>query len=574
MKYILETTAVEDVFRTAAEEDGSPGCKFLLLRRKIGFLLKIEKEMVEYWTKDTKVFKEVQNMPARTKIIAAYPSLSPAERQAADFILSDPDAVPHLSIKQIAARAGVSMPTVTRLVRRAGYSGFTELRIALAGSFTKNKPVASGDDDGEFFSKLMLGQMRSVEAALKAADEERICALAKRLVTSTGCVLLCGAGAAAGIAESAGSALVELGIRAVCPQKPETRAAYSALLGEGDTLFCIRSEGSRESAQQLTECIRTAKRVVRTLFLFAMSLAFRRRVKRIAAFAQHAKAIFADFWVMQHRHRLLRLRKLYSRSRRDMREKFRRTHTGEECSEQLKGNINKMRIIEDLHTHTYYSHGQNGPRDNVLRALELGLEAVAVSEHAGGNMYYGVRGKKLERLNAELAELRREFDGRIRVLRGLECNVMNFGESDIPKDRSEYDVIILGYHKGIPPVNRFARHILFESFGGKSTPRRNTESLMAAAEKGHADIISHPNLYLTLDIPYLADCARQLGILLEINSSHVSLTPEEIKTIHEHGAGLIIGSDAHVSSRVGDFANGIESAKQAGVLNSVVNIEL
>ena len=181
-------------------------------------------------------------------------------KEAADFILSDPDAVPHLSIKQIAARAGVSMPTVTRLVRRAGYSGFTELRIALAGSFTKNKPVASGDDDGEFFSKLMLGQMRSVEAALKAADEERICALAKRLVTSTGCVLLCGAGAAAGIAESAGSALVELGIRAVCPQKPETRAAYSALLGEGDTLFCIRSEGSRESAQQLTECIRTAKK--------------------------------------------------------------------------------------------------------------------------------------------------------------------------------------------------------------------------------------------------------------------------------------------------------------------------
>lgn len=58
----------------------------------------------------------------------------------------------------------------------------------------------------------MLGQMRSVEAALKAADEERICALAKRLVTSTGCVLLCGAGAAAGIAESAGSALVDSGI--------------------------------------------------------------------------------------------------------------------------------------------------------------------------------------------------------------------------------------------------------------------------------------------------------------------------------------------------------------------------
>ena len=66
--------------------------QFSAFEGKSGFLLKIEKEMVEYWTKDTKVFKEVQNMPARTKIIAAYPSLSPAERQAADFILSDPDA--------------------------------------------------------------------------------------------------------------------------------------------------------------------------------------------------------------------------------------------------------------------------------------------------------------------------------------------------------------------------------------------------------------------------------------------------------------------------------------------------
>lgn len=86
--------------------------------------MKIEKEMVEYWTKDTNVFKEVQNMPARTKIIAAYPSLSPAERQAADFILSDPDAVPHLSIKQIAARAGVSMPTVTPACTAGGLQRF------------------------------------------------------------------------------------------------------------------------------------------------------------------------------------------------------------------------------------------------------------------------------------------------------------------------------------------------------------------------------------------------------------------------------------------------------------------
>lgn len=97
---------------------------------------------------------------------------------------------------------------------------------------------------------------------------------------------------------------------------------------------------------------------------------------------------------------------------------------------------------------------------------------------------------------------------------------------------------------------------------------------MAAAEKGHADIISHPNLYLTLDIPYLAGLCKAAWHFAGNKLLACKPDPGGVKTIHEHGAGLIIGSDAHVSSRVGDFANGIEFAKQAGVLNSVVNIEL
>lgn len=233
-----------------------------------------------------------------------------------------------------------------------------------------------------------------------------------------------------------------------------------------------------------------------------------------------------------------------------------------------------MKPIADLHTHTYYSHGKSSPRENVLRAIELGLKEVAVSEHAGGNIYFGVRGKKLEALKAELRSLKKEFEEQIAVKTGLECNMTGFGKSDIPKDRSEYDVIILGYHKGIFPVNRFGWHILFESFGGKSTPRRNAESIMAAAENGRADIISHPGLYLDVDIEYMAECARQLGILLEVNSSRVTLSKEQLQTIAKSGAGLIIGSDAHIASRVGDFELALHACREAGVLDRVVNIEV
>lgn len=233
-----------------------------------------------------------------------------------------------------------------------------------------------------------------------------------------------------------------------------------------------------------------------------------------------------------------------------------------------------MKIIADLHTHTYYSHGKSSPRENVLRALELGIKEIAVSEHAGGNIYIGVRGKKLERLNAELRSLKKEFEGKIEVKTGLECNITGFGKSDIPKNRSEYDVIILGFHKGIFPHNRFGWHILFESFGGKSTPRRNAECIIAAAEAGKADIISHPGLYLAVDIPYMAECARQLGILLEVNSARVTLSKDQLQTIAKAGAGLIIGSDAHSADRVGDFELALNACREAGVLDKVVNIEL
>ena len=233
-----------------------------------------------------------------------------------------------------------------------------------------------------------------------------------------------------------------------------------------------------------------------------------------------------------------------------------------------------MRIVKDLHTHTYYSHGKGSPRENVLRALELGLSGIAITEHAGGNIWFGVRGRKLERLNDEIAALRREFEGRIEVYNGLECNVTGFGKSDVPKDRENYGVILLGYHKGVAPVNGFNLHILSESFGGKSTPRRNTESIMAAAEKGRVDAISHPGLYLEVDIPYMAECCRQLGVLMEINGARVTMTREELIAARDKGAKFIIGSDAHTPDRISDCAKAIEAAREAGVLESVVNLEL
>jgi RpiR family carbohydrate utilization transcriptional regulator len=61
--------------------------------------------------------------------------LNKAERQVADVILHDIELATTLTIKQLAATAEVSEPTVVRLARRLGCSGFPNLKMRLSQDF-------------------------------------------------------------------------------------------------------------------------------------------------------------------------------------------------------------------------------------------------------------------------------------------------------------------------------------------------------------------------------------------------------------------------------------------------------
>ena len=61
---------------------------------------------------------------------------------------------------------------------------------------------------------------------------------------------------------------------------------------------------------------------------------------------------------------------------------------------------------------------------------------------------------------------------------------------------------------------------------------------------------------------------------MELNTSHLHLTVEELKIAAKEDVRFIIGSDAHTSDRVGDYVNGLERAEAAGVdFQRIVNIE-
>jgi DNA-binding MurR/RpiR family transcriptional regulator len=78
--------------------------------------------------------KRMNNVHTLLKIKSLLNSLKPAEQKSAEYILSNPDEVIHLSITRLAEKVGVSEATVVKFCQHIGYSGYQELKISLASS--------------------------------------------------------------------------------------------------------------------------------------------------------------------------------------------------------------------------------------------------------------------------------------------------------------------------------------------------------------------------------------------------------------------------------------------------------
>lgn len=233
-------------------------------------------------------------------------------------------------------------------------------------------------------------------------------------------------------------------------------------------------------------------------------------------------------------------------------------------------------ISRDYHTHTFYSHGKGTPEENVLAAISLGLDTIAISEHGPGHVFYGVRDEKLRSLRDEVDRLARRYAYKIQVLMGIECNLTGFGKCDMPKDMLDmFDVRLLAFHKGASPADGFGLRRNMESLHlWPSEPKKTALALLEAGETYRIDIFAHPGLYVKSDIPTLAKGAKELGIKLEINGARATMTAEQMRQAVNAGAELIIGSDAHSPDRVGDDSLAYAAAEAAGVLGSVVNLKL
>ncbi|WP_422658229.1 histidinol-phosphatase [Paenibacillus sp. EC2-1] len=248
----------------------------------------------------------------------------------------------------------------------------------------------------------------------------------------------------------------------------------------------------------------------------------------------------------------------------------------------------------DLHTHHYRcGHADGNIREYIEAGINAGLKVIGISDHTP---YFGSQeeqpfpyiamGKaELAKYVEEVLQLKREYEGKIDVLLGIESDFFPEHTEIYRQTLSLYpfDYIIGSVHQvsGVSIFNKNRWRDL--TLDQKITEKENYFALIRDSARsgmfqilGHidamkgnypsfTDIVTEEALDETLKV--IADC----GVAIEINTSGKTKLsggwyPSNaiLERARYHGVEVTFGSDAHKPSRVGD-----EFEEVAGVLKDI-----
>ena len=246
-----------------------------------------------------------------------------------------------------------------------------------------------------------------------------------------------------------------------------------------------------------------------------------------------------------------------------------------------------MKVIKDYHIHSVYSkngHGESTPEEDVIKASEIGLEEIAISDHGPRHYLYGIKKSNIKKLNDEIKNLNHRYKT-INILHGIEANMLSYdGDSDIDDlVKDNCDIIMGGFHYGVrfKDLKTFFRIYVLNFLGkfsvkiNKYITKLNTKAVINFMKKNKIKILTHPGEKIPVNIREIANTAVEEDIILEINSSHKHLSEEDLKCIKDIDVKLIIGSDAHHTDNIGNYEVAINRIEKSGFpIENVINLEV
>ena len=192
-----------------------------------------------------------------TSLQSVLPHLRPSERRLADYVLAAPREVVHLNMTELADRAQSSQPTIARLCKTLGLSGFKEFKIRLAQSLPAGVAYVHEDVQADESVSGIAGKVidRTIAALQNVRDSLSSDAVGEAINLLAGArrIEFYGAGGSGLVAHDVQHKFFRLGMPTVAYVDPHVYCVSATLLGAGDAVVAISNTGrSREMLEAAT----------------------------------------------------------------------------------------------------------------------------------------------------------------------------------------------------------------------------------------------------------------------------------------------------------------------------------
>jgi DNA polymerase (family X) len=218
-------------------------------------------------------------------------------------------------------------------------------------------------------------------------------------------------------------------------------------------------------------------------------------------------------------------------------------------------------IRGDLHMHTEATDGRDTIRQMAEAALARGLSYIAITDHSKNlAMTNGLDDARalahIKRIREVDAQLQQELEGKIRILPGIEVDILADGTLDLDDATlAQMDIVVASVHSHF---NQPAEEM--------------TARVLRAIENPHVRILGHPTGRKVLgrepyaiNVDTILKSAAQKGVAVEHNASpaRADLNDLHLRLAKKHGCKIVVNTDAHATEELDQMRYGITQLRRA-----------
>ncbi|MGA2874261.1 MAG: DNA polymerase/3'-5' exonuclease PolX [Nitrososphaerales archaeon] len=217
-------------------------------------------------------------------------------------------------------------------------------------------------------------------------------------------------------------------------------------------------------------------------------------------------------------------------------------------------------IKGDLQMHTLWSDGRDTVKAMADKAIELGYEYIAITDHIGSlKIANAMDEMRIEEQREEIETLNRDYEksgNDFRIMQGAEVNIRADGQLDMPDSVLKgFDIVLASIHSG------------FADDSNKITNR-----IVSAMENEYVDIIAHPTGRLLMersgysfDFREIVEKSIETETLLEIDGhpNRFDLSDENAREVLRSVKMLSLDTDSHEPGELEYMELGVAQARRA-----------